>query len=412
MVIDMSRVLNAVFIAGLLAVTFPLSAQETGDTPPADDSGGIDAVSQEATRLEGELGKYKDTAPEAGEALFKLTELYHSNGRSFGLVRAAQRFVAARPTDTRHAAVMLRLADGLETLARHKEFTVIARQFLTRYPSAPECAAMEERLAVSLEKTDQREDAAVVYQNRWRREQNPNGRKWGVRACRLFSQLGNANIVIGAELAEEMFDKLPKDEFARSMGERSYWEWRRASQWAKANGMGGKLVKSNLVRQPEKKREILRTKAENYRSLGQYTNAVEVLKQVRAIRDDQWSLNYHIQSLYDSAVPAAQMQAPVQEYLREHPKRMDRYERIGLLALAFNRENNPQQALKLFRSLLGVIPATHSVASHFVQLNGTDPDRAVRCGESVTDLGAPIPAGDLPLPRSSEGQCKSKGGAA
>ncbi len=377
MVIDMSRVLNAVFIAGLLAVTFPLSAQETGDTPPADDSGGIDAVSQEATRLEGELGKYKDTAPEAGEALFKLTELYHSNGRSFGLVRAAQRFVAARPTDTRHAAVMLRLADGLETLARHKEFTVIARQFLTRYPSAPECAAMEERLAVSLEKTDQREDAAVVYQNRWRREQNPNGRKWGVRACRLFSQLGNANIVIGAELAEEMFDKLPKDEFARSMGERSYWEWRRASQWAKANGMGGKLVKSNLVRQPEKKREILRTMAENYRSLGQYTNAVEVLKQVRAIRDDQWSLNYHIQSLYDSAVPAAQMQAPVQEYLREHPKRMDRYERIGLLALAFNRENNPQQALKLFRSLLGVIPATHSVASHFVQLNGTDPARLV-----------------------------------
>ena len=204
----MSRVLNAVFIAGLLAVTFPLSAQDTSDAPPAD-SGELDAVSKEATQLEGELGKYKDTAPEAAEALFKLTELYHANGRSFGLVRAAQRFVAAHPTDARHAAVMLRLADGLETLARHKELTVIARQFLTRYPSAPECPALEERLAVSLEKTGKREDAAVVYQNRWRREQNPNGRKWGVHACRLFSQLGNANIVIGAELAEEMFDKLP-----------------------------------------------------------------------------------------------------------------------------------------------------------------------------------------------------------
>lgn len=361
----MKPILNALFFAAVLAL--PAIAQEEG--------GGIDDISKEASRLEGELGKYKDTAPEAGNVLHQLTDLYHSSGRSFGLVRAAQRFVSAHSTDARHSAVMLKLADGLEALARHKEFTVTARQFISRYPNAPECGGLEERLAVALEKMDEREDAAVVYRSRWRREQNPNGRKWGVHACRLFSLVGNANIAQGAELAEEMFDKLPKDEFALNIGIRSYWEWRRISQWAKANVIGNKLVKSNLLKDNEQRREILRTMAENYRSLGQHSNAVELFKQVRALRDDQWSLYYHIQSLYDSAAPAAQMQPLVQEYLREHPTRPDRYERIALLGLAFNREQNPQQALKLFRSLLGLCPQSHSVASYFVQLNGNEPPK-------------------------------------
>ena len=44
-------------------------------------------VSKQAATLEAELGKYKDTTPEAAEAMVKLVDLYHADGRLFGLVR-------------------------------------------------------------------------------------------------------------------------------------------------------------------------------------------------------------------------------------------------------------------------------------------------------------------------------------
>lgn len=357
----MKSILNTTLLILLCGLTNCLSAQ---DAAPVDD------VSKEATRLEGELGKYKDTSPEAGAALYQLTELYHSNGRVFGLVRSAQRFVAAHPTDPRHAEVMLKLLDGLETLTRHKEFTVIGRQFLTRYPKAKECGDVEERVAYTLEKMGEKLDAAEAYRTRWSREPNPNGRRFGLKACELFSQSGTPGVKSGAELAEEMFDRLPKDEFARHIGVRSYYEWRRARDWAKANVVGNKLVKSGLLKDAEEKREVLRTMAENYGYLGQHSNAVEMLKSVRQIRDDQWALYYHIQRLYDSAAPAAQMEPLVKQYLNTFPKRPDRYDRIGLLALAWNREKNTDRAQALFRSLLPLAPQTHSVASYFYQLNG------------------------------------------
>ena len=149
---------------------------------PAD----VDDVSQQATTLEAELGKYKDNAPEAGEALLRLTALYYDNGRLFGLVRSAQRFVAAHPSHPKHAAAMLQLLDGLEALSRNREFTVIARQFLTRYPKSSECPGVEVRLAYMLQKLGEAEDAAVVYRDRWRREMNKNGREFGEKACLLF----------------------------------------------------------------------------------------------------------------------------------------------------------------------------------------------------------------------------------
>jgi TolA-binding protein len=333
----------------------------------------LDDVSVEASRLEGEVGKYRDISPEAGEAMHKLTVLYHQHGRVFGLVRAAHRFVAAHSTDPRHADVMLKLMDGLEALSRYKEFTVIARQFLTRYPTAPQCVNVEERLAYSLEKLADKPAAAEAYRTRWRRTMTPADREFGVSACLLFSQIGTPGVIQGAELAEEMFDKLPKDEFGRHIGLRSYSEWRRVRQWAKANVVGNKLLKSGLLKDAEERREVLRTMSENYRNLGQHSNAVEVLKQVRAIRDDQWGLYYHIQALYDSAAPAAQMEPLVKEYLNKHKDRPDRYERVALLGLAWNREKSPERALKLFRGLLAASPATHNVASYFVQLNGTEP---------------------------------------
>lgn len=352
-------------------IALPVAGQEAA---PAAGSA-VDEISQQATALEAQLGKYKDNAPEAGEALLKLTGLYYENGRTFGLVRAAQHFVSAHPTNPQHAAVMLKMLDGLEALSRNKEFAVFARQFLTRYPQADECPGIEERLAYVLEKLEERENAAKVYRDRWRREPNANGRHFAEKACILFSQVGNAGIALEAELAEEMFERLPKDDYARLVGLKSYYEWRRISRWAEANTMGNKLIKSNLLNDAEQRREVLRTMAESYGYVGQHSNAVEILKQVRSIRDDQLSHYNQIQRMYDAALPAAQLEPIVQEYVGKYPDRDDRHERMALLAVAWHREQNTERALALFRTLLAVAPNAQSVASYFVQLNGTEPEK-------------------------------------
>lgn len=383
-----NHMLRSLIVICLLLTSLAAHAVAQDESAPAKT---IDPVSQSANSLEAELGKYKDNAPEAGEVLVKLTDLYYEHGRAFGLVRAAQRFVTAHPTDPRHAGVMLKLMDGLETLSRNKEFAVIARQFLTRYPSAAKCPQVEERLAYMLEKLGEREDAAKVYQARWRREPNANGRRFGELACLHFSQVGNPGIAQGAALAEEMFDRLPKDEYAKFVGLRSYYEWRRISRWAEANAIGNKLVASNLLRDPEQKREVLRTMAESYGYVGQHSNAVEMLKQVRAIRDDQWSHFYHIQRMYDSAAPAAQMEPVVKDYFAKYSDREDRYERIALLAVAWNREQNPERARAMFRTLLPAAPLAQSVASYFVQLNGNEPEQLADTEKALREAIAKNP---------------------
>lgn len=360
---------STILLFSLLCCTAPAAHAQNSTAP------GLDEVSKQAQALEAELGKYKDNAPEAGEALFKLTELYYQHGRLFGLVRSGQRFVSAHSADRRHAAVMLRLLDGLEALSRNKDFTVIARQFLTRHPKAAECPRVEERLAAILEKLGEKEDAAKVFQDRWRREANPNGRAFAEQACNLFAQTGNAGIVQQATLAEEMFDRLPKDNYTRQVGLESYQQWRKISRWKEANVIGNKLLKSNLLQDAEEKRDVLRTMAENYGHAGQHSNAVEMLKQARGIRDDQSAHFDHIQRMYDAALPAAEIEPIVKKYFANYPNREDRYERIALLAVAWNRENNQERAMKLFRTLLSVAPHAHSVASTFVQLNGTEPEQ-------------------------------------
>ena len=377
---------STIFLFSLLCcIASSVYAQES----PA--AAGLDDVSKQATALEAELGKYKDNAPEAGEALFKLTELYYQHGRLFGLVRSGHRFVSAHPADARHTAVMLRLMDGLEALSRNKEFTVIARQFLTRYPSAGECPRVEERLANILEKLGEKEDAAKVFRDRWRREANPNGRVFAENSCKLFAQAGNAGIEQQAMLAEEMFDRLPQDDYTRIVGVESYNQWRRISRWKEANVIGNKLLKSNLLKDAEEKREVLRTMAENYGHVGQHSNAVEMLKQVRAIREDQWAHYYHIQRMYDSALPAAEIEPVVKDYVAKYPEREDRYERIGLLAVAWHREKNTERAVNLFRTLLDAAPQAQSVASYFIQLNGSEPDRLADTEKALREAIAKNP---------------------
>ena len=62
--------------------------------------------------------------------------------------------------DPRNQGVMLKSIDGLEAMSRHKELTVSIRQFIQKYPTAPQNLELEERLAKALDKLGDRAKAA------------------------------------------------------------------------------------------------------------------------------------------------------------------------------------------------------------------------------------------------------------
>ena len=111
----------------------------------------LDPVSKQAAELETELGKLKDSSPEAADLQIKLVDLYHANGRVFGLIRLGENFVTKHPSDPRHKEVMLKLIDGLQAMSRNKELSAACRQFFTRYPDAPEVPRLEVLLAQTQE---------------------------------------------------------------------------------------------------------------------------------------------------------------------------------------------------------------------------------------------------------------------
>ncbi len=126
-------------------------------------------LSQQASDLEANLGKYNDATPEAADIMVKLTDLYHDDARLFGLVRVGKRFISTHPNDPRHKAVMLKTIDGLQALSRNTDMIVACRQFLTQYPNAAECADIEQRLANTLSRGKDKKATAAAYHAVWNR---------------------------------------------------------------------------------------------------------------------------------------------------------------------------------------------------------------------------------------------------
>jgi len=267
----------------LLFLSTLLNAQEPVPT---------DVIGQQAAALEAELGKFKDTTPEAAESMFKLVELYHKDGRLFGLVRIAQQFVASHPADARHQAMMLRLIDGQESLSRNKELAATIRQFLARYPQAPECPQLEIRLADTQLQLDERVRSADACKAVWLRQgANEIGRRYGVTAVMQYSVVNSPEAVTqAATLGEEMLDKLPPGEFAKEVGWQAFNELRRIGQWAKSTVVGTKLLQKGLGGDPESQRYLHSLLAENYGNIGQHANAAQSLASTRYSRRSNFAL--------------------------------------------------------------------------------------------------------------------------
>ena len=155
----------------------------------------LDAISQEASQLEAELGKYNDNTPQAADVMVKLIDLYHSDARVFGLVRIGNRFVGTHSTDDRHHDVMLKTIDGLQAMSRNKDMIVACRQFLSRYPSSPRCAQIEQRLAEVLDRGKDKKAAAAAFHAIWKRQKNSDvGLSAAVKAIKRYTSLKNDQI--------------------------------------------------------------------------------------------------------------------------------------------------------------------------------------------------------------------------
>ena len=76
------------------------------------------AIDKKATALETQLNKSLDTSPDGAKVMIELVDLYYNEGRVFGLVRVAERFVKAQSRHDQHRQVMLKLIDGLEVMGR------------------------------------------------------------------------------------------------------------------------------------------------------------------------------------------------------------------------------------------------------------------------------------------------------
>ena len=226
------------------AICLTLSAATAQDK----DATAIDDISRQASQLEADLGKVRDTSPEAAELMLKLIDLYHQQGRVYGLVRVGQQFIAAHVTNPRHKEAMLKLLDGMQATSRNKEITAVCRQFLTRYPDVPECGQVELQLAGALDQLEDRARAAEAYDAVWKRQgPSPEARRAGARALVLYNALNTKDsFTRAAVLGEAMFQKLPTGELASEVGMDSFNQWRRINEWAKSNAIGLKLLAKGM----------------------------------------------------------------------------------------------------------------------------------------------------------------------
>ena len=211
-----------------------VSAQDTPKPAAPDAADQVDPINQQATQLEGELGKYKDSDAVAADTMVKLVDLYHLHGRVFGLVRIAQRFVSAHASDKRHANVMLKLIDGLEATSRNVDMAATCRQFLDRYGKSEHAPSVEVRLANVLDQSTDRTASGNAHRAIWQRQpQTEIGRRHGVIAITHYSLVNNKTVYSkAAELADEMLDKVPAGSFTEEVGWQGVAQWRRVGEWA------------------------------------------------------------------------------------------------------------------------------------------------------------------------------------
>ena len=351
-------------------------AQESAADADAETQGEEDPVNAIASRLEAELGKYKETSPEAADVMVQLVDLYYEHGRVFGLTRVAQRFVAVHSPDERHKEVMLKLIDGLEATSRNTDHASYCRQFLQRYPEAAEAADIELRLAATLDESTDYAAAADAHRAIWRRHGADDvGTRHAVRAVELYAIVNSKPVFTqSAELAAELVEKLPDGPLPRVMVQQSMTQWNRGNEWARSNAVGAVALSRGLQLTPEQQRWVHYTTGENFGRQSQWANAVESFRKARAVEDEIDVHQRLIVALSNDATSTPADMAPlVEEFTLKYPDRTERFAMQAALAMKYRAAGDAVQARAAFGRLLEFDAVSGSNAYYYVEQTPNEP---------------------------------------
>ncbi|WP_020471070.1 tetratricopeptide repeat protein [Zavarzinella formosa] len=380
--ISLVAALVAIFGVVWAQTPAPTPADKDKKAPPAD-TGELDPISKQAAVIEADLAKTSSTSKEAAELMLKLIDLYHNNGRPFGLVRVAQTFVGIHTTHPRHKEVMLKLIDGLQTTGRSKELIATGRQFLSRHPTDPACADIERWLSLMLRKTNDNVNAAAVLESHWKRlGVSGDGPQAGSDAINIYMAINNPESLAKAGLlAEDMLDKLPAGVASQSAGWRAVDAQERLSAWAKANLVATKLLAKSPPTIPYYLQYLHHRMAENYSRLGQRTNAVESWKKALAVAGNPPRPDLHmrlIEELVQTNPKPGEFEPTVNEYVTKYPDRTDRFAARIRLASVYANAKDFARAEQILTEVLPFDARSHSASSAYVQLFGAEMDMNAR----------------------------------
>jgi hypothetical protein len=333
-----------------------------------------DKINQQLSQMESELGKFKDSTPEAAVLMLQLAEQYYQHGRTLGLVRICQRFTQIHINHPQHPAMMLQLMDGQQVLSRNNDLIVSARQFLQRYPKSPKAAETEIRLADALHQTPDREAAAHAAEIVWQRYGNtPVGKKYVQRAVYLFQLQGGVMLQTqAAELSEAAFKKIPNGTFAQQMAENAIYLYSRLLLRVESNRVIAALFQRKLSGDAEQQRRWHLTTALNYEQLQQYTNAAVAFQRAGQLRAAADVLYGQTINVYRSATNPAQTETLVQQFKRLYPNDQRKWLLQQYAANQYQNAMNNAKALQLMREALVGDAITHNAAGVFIGLNGTE----------------------------------------
>jgi TolA-binding protein len=371
---NIKRILLLVTVISLAIGDSPILVYAQPADASAEAKAETEKINQQLSQMESELGKFKDSSPEAAALMLQLAEQYYQHGRSLGLIRICQRFTQIHINHPQHQAMMLKLMDGQQVLSRNNDLIVSARQFLQRYAKSPKAAEMEIRLADALHQTPDREAAANAAETVWQRHgNNPIGKKYVQRAVYLFQLQGGVTLQThAAELSEAAFNKIPNGTFAQQMAENAIYLYARLSLRVESNRVIAKLFQRKLSGDAERQRQWHVTTALNYEQLQQYTNAAVAYQRAGQLRADAETLYGQTINVYRSATNPAQTESLVQQFKRLYPNDQRKWLLQQYAANQYQNAMNNAKALQLMREALVGDAITHNAAGVFIGLNGTE----------------------------------------
>ncbi|MFO0802478.1 MAG: tetratricopeptide repeat protein [Gemmataceae bacterium] len=356
---------------------------------PAVPEGEIDAVGKAAAALEAQLAKTASSTKEGAELQLKLIDLYHENGRPFGLVRTATSFVGLHSTHPRHKDAMLKLIDGLLVTGRNKELIATGRQFLQRHPADPAAAGVERWLAVLLRRSGDSAGFAAIQEAHWKRlGAVPEGWRAGREALMTYIAINNSDSLAKAgAIGEEMLDKLPAGPSATVAGWYAVDAQERLSQWAKANQVAAKLIAKSPPADAKMVQNLHYRMGENYSRLTQRVNAVDAYRKAIAVPNVPPRPDMHmrlIEELVQTNPKVAEFEPTVNDYVAKYPDRADKYAAQIRLAGVMITNKDVARAEQILAAVLPFDSKSHSASSAYSSLFGADMDKNVKAQRLAT----------------------------